>query len=75
MIASTDGVDWKLHLRKAASDVEVNNALVGLIEEVVGSVVVVGAGRRSPMGTALLGCTAQSVVLGASSPALVVKAS
>jgi len=75
VIASADGVDWKLHLRKAASDAEVNNALVGLIEDVAGSVVVVGARRRSPIGKALLGSTAQSVVLGASSPVLVVKAS
>ena len=38
------------------------------------SVVVVGARRRSPIGKALLGSTAQSVVLGATSPVLVVGA-
>ena len=69
VIASTDGADWKLHLRRAASDVE-----VGLIEEVKAGVVVIGARRRSPIGKALLGSTAQSVVLGATCPVLVVKA-
>jgi nucleotide-binding universal stress UspA family protein len=75
VISSTDGADWTLHLRTAASDVEVNDALVALIEEVHAAVVVVGARRRSPIGKALLGSTAQSVVLGATSPVLVVKAS
>jgi nucleotide-binding universal stress UspA family protein len=74
IVASTAGVDWKLHLRRAASDVEVNDVLVGLIEEIKAGVVVVGARRRSPIGKALLGSTAQSVVLGATSPVLVVKA-
>jgi nucleotide-binding universal stress UspA family protein len=73
-IASTDGSEWKLHLRNAASDVEVNDALLGLIEDVGADVVVVGARKRSPIGKALLGSTAQSVVLGAASPVLVVKA-
>jgi nucleotide-binding universal stress UspA family protein len=74
VISSTEAVEWKLHLRKAASDVEVNDVLLGLIEETKAGVVVVGARRRSPIGKALLGSTAQSVVLGATSPVLVVKA-
>jgi nucleotide-binding universal stress UspA family protein len=72
-IASTGDVDWSLHLRQAASDAEVNDALLGLIRSVDADVVVVGARRRSPIGKALLGSTAQSVVLGADSPVLVVK--
>ena len=75
VITSTAGADWTLHVRQAASDAEVNDALVALIEDVRADVVVVGARRRSPIGKALLGSTAQSVVLGASSPVLVVKAS
>jgi len=74
IIALTDGANWKLHLRRAASDVEVNDVLLGLIEEIKAGVVVVGARRRSPIGKALLGSTAQSVVLGATSPVVVVKA-
>lgn len=74
VVATTDGADWKLHVRRAASDVEVNDVLIGLIEDVKADVVVVGARKRSPIGKALLGSTAQSVVLGASSPVLVVKA-
>ena len=66
---------WQLHLRRAAADSEVNDALLGLIEEVDADLVVVGARRRSPIGKAFLGSTAQSVVLGATSPVLVVKAS
>jgi nucleotide-binding universal stress UspA family protein len=54
----------------------VNDALLGLIEEVDADVVVVvGARRRSPIGKALASSTAQSVVLGATPPVLVVKAS
>ena len=63
------------HLRHAPSDAEVNDVLLRLIDEVDAALVVVGARRRSPIGKALLGSTAQSVVLGASSPVLVVKAS
>lgn len=79
-IASTDGVEWNLHLRRATSDTvvndtAVNDALLTLIESVNADVVVVGARRRSPIGKALLGSTAQSVVLGAGSPVLVVKMS
>ena len=75
-VASTHkAVDWKLHLRVAASDAEVNDVLLGLIDEIAADVVVVGARRRSPIGKALLGSTAQSVVLGARSPVIVVKAS
>jgi len=72
---TSNGVDWQLHLRRAAADAEVNDAPLGLIEEVDADLVVVGARRRSPIGKALLGSTAQSVVLGATSPVLVVKAS
>jgi nucleotide-binding universal stress UspA family protein len=75
-LASTDTLaGWKLHLRNAASDAEVNDVLVRLIDEVDPALVVVGARRRSPIGKALLGSTAQSVVLGARCPVLVVKAS
>jgi nucleotide-binding universal stress UspA family protein len=76
VLASADmAVGWKLHLRNAASDAQVNDVLLGLIDEVDAALVVVGARRRSPIGKALLGSTAQSVVLGARSPVLVVKAS
>jgi nucleotide-binding universal stress UspA family protein len=76
VLAATDTiVGWKLHLRNAASDTDVNDVLLGLVDEVDASVVVVGARRRSPIGKALLGSTAQSVVLGARSPVLVIKPS
>jgi nucleotide-binding universal stress UspA family protein len=67
------GVTWKLHLVTSASP-DFGNKLVALADEVGADVLVVGARRRSPLGKALLGSVAQTAILEANCPVLVVKA-
>jgi nucleotide-binding universal stress UspA family protein len=66
------GVPWELHLASAGSDMA--EALLNLVERVDADLLVIGARRRSPVGKALLGSIAQTVILDASLPVLVVKA-
>ncbi len=65
-------LSWELHLATGASDL--GDALVGLADQVDAELLVIGARRRSPMGKALMGSVAQTVVLEANVPVLVVKA-
>ena len=64
-------VPWELHLR--TSSVDVGEQVVGLADEVGADLLVIGARRRSPVGKALLGSVAQTIILQANVPVLVVK--
>ena len=65
-------VSWQLHLETAGGDL--GDALLRLVDAVGADLLVIGARRRSPMGKALMGSVAQTVILEASLPVLVVKA-
>jgi len=65
-------VSWQLHLETAGGDL--GDALLGLVDAVGADLLVIGARRRSPVGKALLGSVAQTVILQANLPVLVVKA-
>jgi nucleotide-binding universal stress UspA family protein len=65
-------ITWKLHLVTAGGDL--GDALLGLVDAVDADLLVIGARRRSPVGKALLGSVAQTVILEAKLPVLVVKA-
>ena len=65
-------VSWQLHLETAGGDL--GDALLRLVDAVGAELLVIGARRRSPMGKALMGSVAQTVILEASLPVLVVKA-
>ncbi len=65
-------VSWQLHLETAGGDL--GDALLRLVDAVEADLLVIGARRRSPMGKALLGSVAQTVILEANLPVLVVKA-
>jgi nucleotide-binding universal stress UspA family protein len=64
-------VDWELHLR--TSDVDVGEQVVALADQLRADLLVIGARRRSPVGKALLGSVAQTIILEANMPVLVVK--
>jgi nucleotide-binding universal stress UspA family protein len=64
-------VTWKLHLRTISGDI--GDALVELSDQLRPDLLVIGARRRSPVGKALLGSVAQTVILEANVPVLVVK--
>ncbi|MEO5711330.1 MAG: universal stress protein [Nocardioidaceae bacterium] len=65
-------ISWHLHLVTAGGDL--GDALLKLVEAVDADLLVIGARRRSPVGKALLGSVAQTVILEANLPVLVVKA-
>jgi len=65
-------VSWQLHLETAGEDL--GDALLRLVDAVKADLLVIGARRRSPIGKALMGCVAQTVILEANLPVLVVKA-
>ena len=65
-------VSWQLHLETAGEDL--GDALLRLVDAVKADLLVIGARRRSPVGKALLGSVAQTVILEANLPVLVVKA-
>jgi len=72
VVGQDPAVAWKLHLATAGPDLA--GALLKLVDQVDADLLVIGARRRSPMGKALMGSVAQTVILEASLPVLVVKA-
>ena len=50
------------------------DAVLALVERTKADLLVIGARRRSPVGKALLGSVAQTIILEANVPVLVVKA-
>ena len=73
VIGDTPPVPWKLHL--ATAGVDIADTILGLVDTLDADLLVIGARQRSPVGKALLGSVAQAVILHASVPVLVVKAS
>jgi nucleotide-binding universal stress UspA family protein len=71
VVGTDPAVSWRLHLATAGPDVA--DTLLGLVEEVDADLLVIGARRRSPVGKALLGSVAQTLILEANLPVLVVK--
>ena len=72
VVGSGPPVSWQLHLETAGEDL--GDALLRLVDAVKADLLVIGARRRSPMGKALMGSVAQTVILEANLPVLVVKA-
>lgn len=70
-VCAGSDVTWRLHLVVANADL--GGALVRLADEVGAELLVIGARRRSAVGKALFGSVAQTVVLEAKMPVLVVK--
>ena len=71
VVGQESGLQWKLHLTIAGADLA--GALLGLVDKLQVELLVIGARRRSPVGKALLGSVAQTVILEAHVPVLVVK--
>lgn len=65
------GLEWQLHLSTGQQDVA--ETVLELARTVGAQLLVVGARRRSPLGKALLGSVAQTLILEADVPVLVVK--
>jgi nucleotide-binding universal stress UspA family protein len=70
-VGAESDVSWKLHLQTGSGDV--GDAIVKLSDRLRPDLLVLGARRRSPVGKALLGSIAQTIILEASVPVLVVK--
>ncbi|MEP6814635.1 MAG: universal stress protein [Marmoricola sp.] len=64
-------VSWKLHLQTVSGDI--GEAIVKLTDQLHADLLVLGARRRSPVGKALFGSIAQTIILEANVPVLVVK--
>jgi nucleotide-binding universal stress UspA family protein len=71
VVGENPSVPWRLHLAPAGGDVA--ETLLGLLKDIDADLLVVGARRRSPVGKALLGSVAQTLILEADLPVLVVK--
>jgi nucleotide-binding universal stress UspA family protein len=72
VVGSDCPVRWDLHL--ATPTPSAAEAVLNQTEEVGAEILVIGARRRSPVGKALLGSVAQTIILDANVPVLVVKA-
>lgn len=70
-VGPDNDVSWKLHLHTVSGDF--GAAIVELTDRLRPDLLVLGARRRSPVGKALLGSIAQTIILEASVPVLVVK--
>ena len=71
LVGSDSSVSWKLHLAVAGDDRA--ETLLGLVDGIDVELIVIGARRRSPVGKAFLGSAAQTIILDAKVPVLVVK--
>jgi nucleotide-binding universal stress UspA family protein len=71
-LGTDQAVPWRLHL--ATSGPDVADTLLTLVGGVDADLLVIGARRRSPVGKALIGSVAQTIILEADVPVLVVKA-
>jgi len=72
VVGTDPDLSWQLHLAVEAGDL--GEALLDLLGSVKAELLVIGARRRSPVGKALTGSVAQTVILEADVPVLVVKA-
>ncbi len=72
VVGSETGVRWQLRLALAGTDPA--GALLTMLDDLDADLLVIGARRRSPVGKALLGSVAQTLILEANLPVLVVKA-
>lgn len=72
VVGDEPSVPWQLHLATAGPDIA--DTLLDLVDTLNADLLVIGARHRSPVGKALLGSVAQSVILHAKLPVLVVKA-
>ena len=70
-VGAESDVVWKLHLHTVRGDI--GDEIVRLTNTMSPDLLVLGARRRSPVGKALLGSIAQTIILEASVPVLVVK--
>ena len=70
-VGADSDLSWKLHLQTGRDDV--GDAIVSLADRLRPDLLVLGARRRSPVGKALLGSVAQTIILEANVPVLVVK--
>ena len=70
-VGTDSTVPWHLHLVTAGADLA--DSLLKLVDETDADLLVIGARRRSPVGKALLGSVAQTILLEANLPVLVVK--
>lgn len=70
--AGTGDVRWDIQLVTGTDDIA--GSVVRVASDRHAKVLVIGARRRSPVGKFLLGSTAQSIILDADVPVLVVKA-
>ena len=70
--AGTGDVRWDIQLVTGTDDIA--GSVVRVASDRNAEVLVIGARRRSPVGKFLLGSTAQSIILDADVPVLVVKA-
>jgi nucleotide-binding universal stress UspA family protein len=69
--AGLGDVAWSLQLD--AEDEDVAGAVIKLAQRTEAEMLVIGARKRSPLGKFLLGSAAQSIILDAPMPVLVVK--
>jgi nucleotide-binding universal stress UspA family protein len=72
LVGQEPEVPWELHLATAGADLA--DTVLKLVDDTNADLLVIGARRRSPVGKALLGSVAQSLLLEANVPVLVVKA-
>ena len=73
--ADLEHVPWELHLAAGGSQVpDVAEAILQELESLKPDLLVIGARQRSPVGKALLGSVAQTLILDSTVPILVVKA-
>jgi nucleotide-binding universal stress UspA family protein len=71
IVGQDPGVSWELRLSTAGADL--GDALLAQVGKIDADLLVIGARRRSPVGKAILGSVAQTLILEANLPVLVVK--